>query len=425
MTNKRSRVVILGGGFAGLMTAHGLGKSRFAREHCEVTIVDVSASHVYTPWLYEVATAGLASLDETTRQAVESSVNLEFSQLPNFRHVRFVEKKVKGVNAESRHVLLEGDRHLPYDVLLVALGAEPNYFGIPGLPENAYTLKTASDAHRIRTAVASLVRQAKAEDPKQIVVAGGGPNGIEFVAELANSLRTLEHTGRLARGAVRVTLIDAAKETNGILPEPLRSKANRRLRQLGIKLVTGVRVSQVQKSEVHGFTETGKTTDMVQFPADLVIWSGGVKVRALVKDLPVVKDAKGRIVVERSFAVPGHPGVFAAGDCAAQKNPYTQQPDPQSAQVAHAQAHVVAKNIIRLLQGRPLSTMSFPRRWHFLCALGGQSAAGILFGVRVWGYHAYLARRLTDLRYLVSLLPFFTALRIWLRAISVFGLNDK
>lgn len=425
MTHKRSRVVILGGGFAGLMTAHCLAKHRFARQRCDITVIDASSAHVYTPWLYEVATAGLSRLDEATQDSVESSVNLEYSKLPDFRGVRFVEKKIKGINTDTRHVVLEGERHIPYDILLVALGAEPNYFGIPGLPENARTLKTFRDAHEIRTAVASLIKHAKAEDPKQIIVAGGGPNGIEFVAELANSIRTLEHNDRLARGAVRVTLVDASKETNSILPEPLRSKANRRLRQLGITLVPGVRVSEVKTDEVRGFTESGKEKDMVKFPADLVIWSGGVKVRSLIGEMPFAKDAKGRIAVEHSFAVPGYPGVFAAGDCSAQKNPHTDQPDPQSAQVAHAQAHVVARNVIRLIQGRPLVSMSFPKRWHFLCALGGASAAGILFGFRVWGYHAYVARRLTDLRYLVSLLPLLPALKIWWRAIRVFGLNDK
>ncbi len=425
MSKKRSRVVILGGGFAGLMTAHRLARHRFAKQRCDVTVIDASPAHLYTPWLYEVATAGLTSLNEATRKSVEASVNLEYSKLPDFKGVRFITKKITAIDPVMRHVRLAGNRLVPYDILLIALGSEPNYFGIPGLPDNALTLKTFAEAQKIRQSVVKLVKQATTHNPKQIVVAGGGPNGIEFVSELANSLRTLERKGRIPRGAINITLADAASETNSILPEPLRSKANRRLRQLGIKLVPGVRVSDVGVDSVRAFTSSGRAQDAVSFPADLVIWSGGVKVRTLISELPFVKDAKGRIAVERTFAVPGYPGIFAAGDCAAQKNPWTQQPDPQSAQVAHRQARTVADNIVRLLRGKPLAAMNSPRRWHFVCAMGGRKAAGVLFGVRIWGYHAYLIRRIIDLRYLVSLLPWLPAVRIWWRALAVFGQNDK
>ncbi len=425
MTTKRSRVVILGGGFAGLVTAHNLARHKFAKRRAEVTVIDVTTAHLYTPWLYEVATAGLSKLDEATRDIVENSVNLEYTKLADFKGIRFVHEKIVGLNTKTRHVILAEDRHVPYDILLVSLGAEPNYFGIPGLPDHALTLKTFDDAHRIRNAAARLIKGATRYDPKHIVVCGGGPNGIEFMSELANTVRVLERKGTIPRGAVHITLIDASAETNSILPEPLRSKANAHLKRLGITLAPKLRVTEVGPGFVKAFTESGKEHDAIRFPSDLTIWSGGVKVRELIAKLPFAKDPKGRILVEDTFHVPDFPGVFAAGDCAAQKNPFTNRPDPQSAQVAHYQAHYVAKNIRHLMAGKPLKPMKFPKRWHFMCAMGGKVAAGVLFGVRIWGYHGYLLRRLIDLRYFVTLLPLIPAIRLWLRAMRVFGLNDK
>jgi NADH dehydrogenase len=162
----------------------------------------------------------------------------------------------------------------------------------------------------------------------------------------------------------------------------------------------------------------------LRLPADLCIWSAGVKVNALASSLPFLKDDRGRIVLENTYMVASHPGVFAAGDCAALVNPHTKRADPQSAQVAHYQAHDLSKNIVRYLQGRPLKVAHLPKRWVFFSALGGACAAGTIAGLKFWGYPAFLLRRISDLYYFYFLLPPLSALRVWLEGVRLYKKND-
>lgn len=419
------RVVILGGGFAGLMTVRNLVKAGVADRICEVTVIDMHDAHLYTPWLYEAATGALRGETQATKTRMLKATRFEFKKLPGFQNVRFVQNRISAIDLQTKHVVLENKRQVPYDVLVVALGAEPNYFGVPGLPEQALVLKQLDDAHKIHDAITRLFDIASSSQPKYIVVAGAGPNGIEFVSELANTVRTLESQHRLAAGSIKITVVDSSAELLPMLGPTSRQKAADRLRQLGIDLHLGLRVSEVGRDFVKAFTASGKSQDVVRFPADLCIWSAGVKVNALVSALPFLKDDHGRLVLENTYMVASHPGVFAAGDCAALINPYTGKADPQSAQVAHYQARDLAKNIARYLEGRPLKPARLPRRWAFLSALGGSRAVGVIGRFKLWGWSAFWLRRLSDLYYFLCLLPPMAAVKWWLEGVNLYHKNDS
>ena len=421
----QARVVILGGGFAGLVTARHLVKAGVVGRLCEVTIIDAAAAHVYTPWLYEAATGALRGETSATKTKMLERCCFYYNQLPGFKNIRFIQQHIQAVDLQAKQVMVEGQRQIPYDVLVVTLGAEPNYFGIPGLPEHALVLKRLEDAEKIHEAVVRLIDKATALHPKYITIAGAGPNGVEFVSELANTLRILERREKLETGALKISLLDPSPELFMILAPSLRTRAIKRLERLGVDLKPGLRVSEVGQGFVKAFTASGKNQDVVQLPADLCIWSAGVKVNALVGSLPFLKDDRGRIVLENTYMVASHPGVFAAGDCAALVNPHTKRADPQSAQVAHYQAHDLAKNIVRHLQGRPLKVAHLPKRWAFFSALGGTVAAGTLGGIKFWGYSAFVLRRLSDLYYFYYLLPPFSALRVWLEGVRLYHKNDR
>jgi NADH dehydrogenase len=425
MSGKQQKVVILGGGFAGLVTARHLVKAGVVGKLCEVTIIDATDAHVYTPWLYEAATGALRGETKATKDKMINTAAFKYRDLPGFKNIRFVQKRIETVDLVAKHVMVEGKRSIPYDVLVVALGAEPHYFGVPGLPENALVLKKLADAQKIHDAVVKLIDKARAGEPKYILIAGAGPNGVEFVSELANTVRVLERHQRLEPGALKITLADPAPELFTILAPSLRKKAVKRLEMLGVELRPGLRVAEVDKGYVKAFTVSGKNQDTLRLPADLCIWSAGVKVNSLASTLPFLKDDRGRIVLENTYMVASHPGVFAAGDCAALVNPHTGKSDPQSAQVAHYQAHDVSKNIIRYLQGRPLKIAHLPKRWAFFSALGGAYAAGTVGGVQYWGYPAFIWRRISDLYYFLFLLPPVTAIKFWLAGVRLYHKNDR
>lgn len=425
MAGKQQKVVILGGGFAGLVTARHLVKAGVVGKLCEVTVIDSAKAHVYTPWLYEAATGALRGETKATKTKMLEMCCFFYDKLPGFKNIRFIQKRIEGVDLKTKHVLVEGKRQIPYDVLVVALGAEPNYFGVPGLPENALVLKRLEDAEKIHDAIVRLIDNATSREPKYVVVAGAGPNGIEFVSELANTVRMLERHERLQPGAIKITLADPSTELFTVLAPSLRQKAVRRLEMLGVELRPGLRVSEVGKGFVKAFTASGKSQDALRLPADLCIWSAGVKVNALVTSLPFLKDDRGRVAVENSYMIPTYPGVFAAGDCASLINPHTGKSDPQSAQVAHFQAHDLSKNIIRYMKGRPLKVAHLPKRWAFFSALGGAYAAGTLGGVLYWGYPAFIWRRISDLYYFFFLLPPLAALSVWLQGVRLYHKNDR
>ncbi len=424
MADKRQKVVILGGGFAGLVTARHLVKAGVVEKLCDVTVIDAAAAHVYTPWLYEAATGALRGETGATKSKMIKMASFTYATLPGFKGVRFVQKRIEGVDLVAKQVVVEGKRLIPYDVLVVSLGAEPNYFGVPGLPENALVLKRLDDAQKIHDAIVRLLDKASAHRPKYILIAGAGPNGVEFVSELANTIRILERRERIQSGIIKITLADPNPELFTILAPSLRKRAVRRLEKLGVELRPGLRVAEVGQGYVKAFTGTGKHNDAVRLPADLCIWSAGVKVNTLATSLSVLKDDRGRIVLENSYMVASHPGVFAAGDCASLINPHTGKPDPQSAQVAHYQTHDLSKNIIRYIKGQPLKAAHLPKRWAFFSALGGACAAGTLGGVKFWGYPAFLLRRISDLYYFLYLLPLVPALKTWLEGVRLYHKND-
>ena len=425
MADKRHKVVILGGGFAGLVTARHLVKAGVVEKLCDVTVIDAAAAHVYTPWLYEAATGALRGETAATKAKMIKTASFAYARLPGFKGVRFIQQKIETVDFVAKQVILQGKRLLPYDALVISLGAEPNYFGVPGLPENALVLKRLEDAEKIHDTLVRLIDTATTQQPKYVLIAGAGPNGVEFVSELANTLRILERRERLQSGALKIMLADPSPELFTILAPSLRKKAVRRLERLGVELRPGLRVAEVEKGFVKAFTVTGKNADAVRVPADVCIWSAGVKVNSLVTSLPLLKDDRGRLVLENTYMVASHPGVFAAGDCAALINPHTKRADPQSAQVAHYQAHDLSKNIIRHLQGKPLKAAQLPKRWAFFSALGGTCAAGTIGGLQFWGYPAFLLRRISDLYYFYFVLPLFPALKAWLVGVRLYHKNDR
>lgn len=301
---KQQRVLILGGGFAGLECAKGFPEERFA-----VTLVDRWNHHLFQPLLYQVATAGLAMTD--IAQPLRSI-------LSRHKNVTTLMDEVRHIDLPARRVQLK-DHVLEYDYLVIALGARTGYFGHDEWAQHTLGLKGLDDAMEIRKKVLLAFEQAEsATDPQERsrlmiqVVVGGGPTGVEMAGSLAELARVVlkDDFRRIDPSSARIHLIESGPKLLPSFPAPLQDYTCQRLEKLGVTVNLDTRVTEVGP----GYVVTNKE----RIESDIAIWAAGVEASAVTRTLAGVPlDRGGRIQVQPDLSLPGHPEVFAAGDVAA------------------------------------------------------------------------------------------------------------
>ncbi|WP_313053057.1 NAD(P)/FAD-dependent oxidoreductase [Stenotrophomonas cyclobalanopsidis] len=332
-------LVIIGGGFAGLWATRAL-----AREKIRITLLDRRNHHLFQPLLYQVATAGLSAPDIAAplRHILGHQRNVE---------VRLGE--VVAIDKATRQVQLADGSTLGYDSLLLATGATHAYFGNDQWAADAPGLKTLDDAIALRRKLLLAFERAEAEpDPAKkaawlsFAVVGGGPTGVELAGTLAEIARhTLRNEFRhIDPASAKVRLVEAGPRVLSSFPEVLSLKARRQLEKLGVEVLTGTPVSDIDSL---GF-KLGE-----QFvPARTVVWAAGVAASPLARTLDVPLDRAGRVQVQPDLTLPGHPELFVAGDLAA-VNQANGKPVPGVAPAAKQMGKYVADAIRARLHGKP------------------------------------------------------------------------
>jgi len=332
-------LVIIGGGFAGLWATRAL-----AREKIRITLLDRRNHHLFQPLLYQVATAGLSAPDIAAplRHILGHQRNVE---------VRLGE--VVAIDKASRQVQLADGSTLGYDSLLLATGATHAYFGNDQWAADAPGLKTLDDAIALRRKLLLAFERAEAEpDPAKkaawlsFAVVGGGPTGVELAGTMAEIARhTLRNEFRhIDPASAKVRLVEAGPRVLSSFPEVLSLKARRQLEKLGVEVLTGTPVSDIDSL---GF-KLGE-----QFvPARTVVWAAGVAASPLARTLDVPLDRAGRVQVQPDLTLPGHPELFVAGDLAA-VNQANGKPVPGVAPAAKQMGKYVADVIRARLHGKP------------------------------------------------------------------------
>lgn len=348
-------IVILGGGFAGIRAALTL-KSKIKSTGINLTLIDKNSFHVFTPPLYEVATAG-----EPQRNVVVPYKSI-FDN--NFR---FIQGTVEKINTTERKISLNNNREYVYDYLIFALGSESADFGIPGIKKYGISLKTLEDAVRIKNVL---------KNAKKIVVGGGGFSGTELACEL------ITHKGHLD-----ITLIQGSSVLLKELGDGVSQLAKRRLLAGNVHLVLEEHIKKVTKETVE--VESGKT-----FPYDVFIWTGGVKPNNLL----------GKIEVNKMLAVSNLKNVFAAGDTVS----------PGVAPRAEKMGEIAAENVLRSIKGEPLLPYSY-HHIGYVVPLGSHFATFAMGKFHISGIFVYILQQLIFLRYLLQILPFFEAMKRFLR----------
>lgn len=408
------RVVIVGGGFGGVSVARQLAR-RTSRKNVEIVVIEEREEHVYTPWLYEVATALSPVRSDASVRRARQRASIPFFHFPGFRGIRFVRARVEDIAPDGSSVICAGGAVIKADAIVVAVGSLTNDFGIAGVETYASALKTPREAEHIALHFRRLLHDVEERRMERatVVVVGGGANGVELVAEMAAVRKSFCEVRGLDSLCVRLVLCDAGKEPVSMFHPSVRRRVLGRFKDLGIEFFAQTTVREVLPGEIRA--------ENLSLPFDLLVWSAGVKSRREPGEkwgLPV--NERGRVRVEGTFQVQGKKNIFALGDAAAREG---ERPDPQSAQAASAQAPYVAKNILALFARKDLKT--FPqKKWQTLLAVGGSYGVGRVMGIPLGGKGAFILRRLVDLKYFLSIFPIYHAVMLWYRGVETYGEND-
>jgi NADH dehydrogenase len=387
---KPIHIVILGGGFGGVAAAQRLEKLTGGRKkslNIETTLVSQSNYLLFTPMLAEVAGSSLVA------QNISAPVR---AACPN---TRFLRAAVELIDPETQTVSVrrsatQSPETIPFDHLVLALGAVPNFYGLPGMQEHSYSLKTLEDATRLRNHVISLLERADveidgAERDRQLtfVVAGGGFAGTEIAAELFDLVHSIiRYYPNIEPDELRFVLIHAQ---NRILPElspELADYSLKKLRARGIEFILEARVSAATNAAV-------SLKDGRSIPTYTIVWTAGNQPSPTLNTLPNKRNSRGAIMVESTLRVKDASNLWAIGDCA-------QIPDalqdgkfyPPTAQHALREGKLVAENIVAVLERQEPKPFRF-RSFGLLVALGHRTGVAELMGLRFSGFLAWLMWR--------------------------------
>ena len=374
----RPRVVVLGGGFAGLGAARALKNA-----DVDVVLVDKHDYHTFQPLLYQVAT------DLLEASAVGHPLRDLFDEQANVTvHVA----GVTGVDLEAREVRLDGIAPLAYDYLVLAIGAKVNFFGTEGAEEHAFPMYTLPDAVRLQEQV---LRKWEAVDREpaladdgalNVVVVGGGPTGVETAGALADLYRHVfpnDYRG-IPHDKARIILVESRPELFTMFKSNLRTYAAKALEKLGVEVITGETVASVAPTRV------GLSSGTV-LNAHTLVWGAGLQANPIVQTLGVDLQHGNRVPVGPDLSLDGHPEVYVVGDIAWITDTKTRRVLPQLGSVALQSGEWAGKNLARVLEGE--DTKPFEYEDKGTMATIGHGAAVVQFhrGRTMKGRAAWLA----------------------------------
>ena len=380
------RIVVVGGGAAGLELATQLGNTLGKRKRARITLVDRVRTHLWKPLLHAVA-AGSLNVDEHALDYLAQAHWHHFGY--RFGELIGLDRADKLVHLAATHdeegVEITAQRSLRYDILVIAIGSITNDFGTPGASRYAIPLETPDQASRFNRRLVNACIRAHAQLgpvlPGQLHVAiiGAGATGTELAAELHRTAREVVAYGldRIdPEKDIRITLIEAADRILPALPARISESTTELLRNLNVDVRTNSKVTEVRADGV-------LLADGSVVPAGLVVWSAGVKGADVLAHLDGLEvNRASQLVVTQTLQTTKDPDIFAIGDCAACPQPGLPTPVPPRAQAAHQQASHLVKQLRRRLDGQPLQPYVY-RDFGSLVSLGRYSTVGNLMGFLV------------------------------------------
>jgi NADH dehydrogenase len=394
MAEEKNRILILGGGFAGVECMRKLESYFMHDDNIEIVLVSEDNFLLFTPMLPQVASGMIE-----TRHIVIPIRTL-------CKKTKFYEAQIKNIDPYGKVVTLTGTNErrgisIHYDFLVLALGSQTNFFGIEKMEERAYSMKTLNDAVVLRNRVIDMLEQAENENNPILkkslltfVIVGAGFAGIETAGELNDFvLDAKKYYPHIKKEDIRVVVLEAV---SFILPgfnEKLASFTLEKLTQRGIEVKLNKKLSSFSGSEVviEDVSESNKNSTNQSVIGSILtrtlVWTAGVTPVDIIKK-SVFKTNRGGIVVNEFLETPDFPEVFAIGDCCYLVNPQTNKPYPPTAQNAEAGAKTVAYNLQALIKNKQKKKFEFSSRGQ-MAIIGKRSAIATIFGLHLHGFIAW------------------------------------
>ncbi len=374
----RPRVLVLGGGFAGIGAAHALKKA-----DADVVLIDRHDYHTFQPLLYQLATGLLetSAVGHSLRDLVQDQDNATIHKT-----------SVTAIDLDAREVQLEEMAPLTYDYLVLAIGAEVNFFGTDGAAEHAFPMYTLTDAVRLKEHVlerweAADKHPSLVEDGAlNIVVVGGGPTGVESAGAIAELYRgdfAKDYPG-VSQESARVVLVEAGAEIFSMFKPNLRAYTEEALRKRTVEVITGEVVASVRPTRVTLKSGT-------EIAAHTLVWGAGLQGNQLVQSLGLELERGNRIGVGPDLAVPGHPEVYAVGDIAAITDARTEHLLPQLGSVALQSGEHAGETIARRLGGKEAKPFKYRDKGTMATIGRGAAVVQMLGGRTMKGMKAQVA----------------------------------
>ena len=375
---RRPRVLVLGGGFAGIGAAQKLKKS-----DADVVLVDKHDYHTFQPLLYQVATGLLE------QPAVGHPIRDLFHGQDN---ARIHQDQVTGVDLDARRVEFAELEPLGYDYLVFGLGAEVNFFGVEGAADHAFPLYTLADAVRLKNHVLRTWEEADRkpelvhDGALNVVVVGGGPTGVETagaLAELYNGVFKKDYPD-VPEGTAKITLVEAGPEIFPMFKPDIREYTVQALEKRGVEVKTGDVVESIAPTQV-------KLKSGTELEAHTLVWGAGLQGNELVQSLGLQLGRGNRIGVDEELRIPSHPEVYAVGDVAAITDARTEQVLPQLGSVALQSGEHAGETISNLIADKETKPFKYKDKGTMAAIGRGSAVVQMLGGKTMKGKTASLA----------------------------------
>ncbi|MFC4556879.1 NAD(P)/FAD-dependent oxidoreductase [Virgibacillus kekensis] len=384
----KPKIVVLGAGYAGMMTTKRL-MQKLRPEEAELVLVNKHNYHYQTTWLHEVAAGAIN----------QNQARIMISDVINPNRVNLIYDEVVEVKKDENRVLLKNSE-ITYDYLVISLGFETNTFGIKGMEKNAFSITDIDSSRMIREHIEYQFAKYSNSDKKKdedltILVGGGGFTGIEFVGELAEQVPKLCKKYDIDRSKARIVNVEAAPRVLGGFNDDLVEYAKKSLQERGVEFREGAKISECKKNSF-------VIDEEEEIKAGTIVWTGGVTGNSILGKSGF-ELTKGKVTVNGDLRAPGEENIFIIGDCAWVMNEEEDRPYPPTAQAAIQQADTCSANLKALIYGDSLEKFVFDDKGT-VASLGEKDAMGTVFDGRLlYGKSATAMKKVIDNRYLFML----------------------